>query len=456
MKDKNYFFAPNLPTDLQLLKKICHKFTKKSFLTNSKLFLNFKSVEEMIGYVEVWSLDGNFCSNIVSVLEGHSSEDQWNEVVDCYISGAGEENSKYLELARRFGKEIFDSAQENIFEDIYISDEVKNFRKTIEDNVEKEIFSKYPLGEYDYILAQLDFGEAMPFYFWSKAYKEIFPHKKILCLCCEPFLFDMMSNSPYVDVSVSMHKFMYKYLAVFFADSVKNLNFAPFVFAGNQTNRPHLIGMEQKILNIPPEVPFPKFDVVIQAQDLKTANYAFNYLQLEKSRTVFFELSGGYYNADFLAGHFDFWQKLAESFKAQGYQVVVHGEGTIITGCPSINLTIPQTAAFVQYCGNVVGVPSGFLECVCSFTSKNKIKAQLVLPNAQDSFWQKKFYAWQIEGLSVLQHWGKNFVESRIKFQSEYVKFFWGDNVDFVFHQWKDLSGADLGTVEKILNYLKK
>ena len=283
-----------------------------------------------------------------------------------------------------------------LFQDIPVSQEVTNIKKNLINVVENELFAKYSPRDFEIFLWHEGLGESTAFLFWLKKYREIYG-KKILCICANNLRAELLSISPYVDAIVMVDWLMFDFISVYFTKkynihrallahfSLKTIETKSKLSADELKNY-WVIDVIRDFLNISADTKYEPYAVQIPPQIIANVKNLFAQMNLIEGKTVLIVTEGYYYGG--LGHHLPFWIKLRDKLNSAGYEVVINGNKEVIPGCRSIFLSLLESAAFAGLCGNIVSIPTGFVECIYAINSDTKINLQIIFPGDNDIYWR--------------------------------------------------------------------
>ena len=387
MSAQNYLFVPDLSNQRNISDEFVEAFMRKAFMTNSTLFLLVKNTKESLDYYhytmrKVFNGGGRIQLLYNDNLSLKAIINQFNCVV------FGNTGREFLAINLSAG---------NIF-NIEIPANVEQYKLMAANAVENILLKKYPPESWEYFLFHEGMGESITFFFWMKKYRETCG-KKILCICFHPIRAELMNFCPYVDESINVDRLMFDFISVFYAQkyNIRRLltaHFSPKTIAAISKLPPDevrtygWIGMIRDFLNIDQNAKFELYHVELPKETIARAENLFNKMNLTRNKAVFAVTSGYYYGR--LEHHIDFWIKLRDKLRAKGYEIVTNANEVDIPDCRNIFMSLLETAAFAGLCGNIVSIPTGFVESLCELNTANKITLQVIYPSDNDIYWGGK------------------------------------------------------------------
>ena len=162
-------------------------------------------------------------------------------------------------------------------------------------------------------------------------------------------------------------------------------------------------------------------------------------MNLIEGKTVII-LPQGYMFSGFSDKKF-FWINLAKRLKSEGYEVLTHTQEPFIEGVRNIYMKTFDTSAFLGLCGNIVSPPTGFIESLCTWNVKDRIKWTVVCPHEKSGFWKSKNPKAECD----------NFIDYYPGFVSKYA----GKNLTQKIFKWGINENEDLTLIEKIVAEIK-
>lgn len=91
-----------------------------------------------------------------------------------------------------------------------------------------------------------------------------------------------------------------------------------------------------------------------------------------------------------------FWEKLCARLRKEGYDPVFNSMKEVVPGVPYVYLPMEDVPDFVRLCGNVIGVRTGLLDVIATFTD---VKIQSIYPNEFCPIWEQNRLLYQ--GLDI-------------------------------------------------------
>lgn len=313
--------------------------------------------------------------------------------VDCVIFGCMGEEFLAINFSER---NLFVTANaEDLFKDIVVPDIVEQYKLMAANYIENILLKKFPPENWEYFLFHEGMGESMTTFFWMKKYRETCI-KKILCICFNPMRAELMKFCPYVNEVIIVDGIMFDYISVFYATkyNIKRLltaHFSPKKIAAESKLPPDerrtygQIGMIRDFLDIDKNTKFELYHLELPKEIISRAENLFNEMNLTKGKVVFAVTAGLYYGR--LEHHADFWIKLRDKLRTEGYEIVTNGNKVDIPNCQNVFLSLLETASFVGLCGNIVSVPTGIIEASCAMNTIDKITLQVIFPGDNDIYW---------------------------------------------------------------------
>lgn len=99
---------------------------------------------------------------------------------------------------------------------------------------------------------------------------------------------------------------------------------------------------------------------------MERAERIFKKYNLIKGKTVFLIPYGDWLGKEVVSE--EFWLRLCDALRKQGYALVFNAEREIVPGVPSLFLDVMDIPAFSVLCGNVVGARTGLINYIAFFT----------------------------------------------------------------------------------------
>ena len=462
-----YLFAPNLIKDKKRAEDILQAFMEKSFLTEAFLIILVDETwESAIFYNQIWRKQIAQSCKIQFIFRSREMNvEQFFRQVNCYIVGNSDDEFFYLDCAMNNNLKVIgtNATAEEIFQNIIVAPEVEELKNKCYFNFIEHIVKNFPPSEYEYFLMHDGLGEVLAFFYWLKEYRK-HNQKKILTLCIHPARIELMNVCPYVDATIKIDAKVYDYIQIFLSrqfkiknafvahsapNVIKKSDEIPIYFREPAGNFFHLIEGRKYYLNIPPEIKFERYSVTLPSKSIEKAKKIFEDLNLIKGKTVFFNAEG--LTSGSSVHLYEFWKGLADKLFSAGYKVVINGDNLKIPNCENIFLPLLETSAFVGLCGNIVSVPTGFIETICSLNSVDKIQVQFIHGNVKNS-WRHFGFISKIISFNELKYFGSDFLLKRIESYTNVVSQFFGYNVKCSSCMWGDTLEENNLLAEKIFN----
>ena len=236
----------------------------------------------------------------------------------------------------------------------------------------------------------------MAFFFWLKKYRETCG-KKILCICANNLRAELFSISPYVDAIVTTDWLVFDFISVYLAKkyNIHRSLLAHFdlktiaakeKLSADELKNYGIIGTIRDFLNISADTKFEPYAVQIPPPVIECIKNLFAQMNLIEGKTVLLVTSGYYYGN--LEHHLTFWIKLREKLNAAGYEVITNSDKEIIPNCRNIFLSLLESVVFAGLCGNIVSIPTGFVESLMILNSTDKMNVQVIYPGDNDIYWR--------------------------------------------------------------------
>ena len=462
MTEKKYLLLADLPAQRERVEAVAFAFMRAAYLTDSVLFLVIDMKQESLDCYYYLQRNVFFGSCRIQVLfKNQFAPEQIIQQMDFYIVGFHPDEIFYVDAAIRHDVEIIGTrvAPEDIFSGVEVSAEVQQFKENLRTMVERELIEKFPPEQFEYFLFHEGLGESTAIFFLLKEYRK--PRdKKILFLCINPLREEMMRNCPYVDVVITIPPQIFDYLTIYYADrySMKKILTAHpsekvisrrKSLSAEELEDYHIPEVFRDFLDIPPNVRFKKYPVRLPEVAVARAKEIFTKMNLTAGKTVFAVTKGIYFGG--LEHHNEFWIKLARRLQSAGYEFVLNGDDEFFSGCKSVYLSLFETAAFVGLCRNIVSVPTGFVEAICTFNTVESINWQIIFPNAHDIFYKRKSLAARLGALEGIQKEGSQFASEGTRGYELYLKKYLDANVNFATYLWGDTAIEDDALIEKIV-----
>lgn len=239
-------------------------------------------------------------------------------------------------------------------------------------------------------------GESLAFFFWLKKYRETCG-KKILCICANNLRAELFSISPYVDAIATVDWRVFDFISVYLAEkyNIHRSLLAHFdlktiaakeKLSADELKNYGIIGTIRDFLNISADTKFEPYAVQIPPPVIERVKNLFAQMNLVEGKIVFLVTSGYYYGE--LKHHLPFWIKLREKLNAAGYEVITNSDKEIIPNCRNIFLSLLESVVFAGLCGNIVSIPTGFVESLMILNSTDKMNVQVIYPGDNDIYWR--------------------------------------------------------------------
>ena len=460
-----YLFAPNLAKEKERAEKILQAFMEKSFLTNAFLIILVDETwESAVFYNQTWRKQLSQSCKIQFIFRSRGTNiEQIFKQVDYYIVGNSDDEFFYLDCAMNNNLKVIgtNATAEEIFQNIAAVPEVEEQKNKLYFNFIERIVKNFPPSEYEYFLMHDGLGEMLAFFYWLKEYRKR-NRKKILTLCILSTRIELMNVCPYVDATIQIDSKVYDYIQIYLSrqfkiknafvahsapNVIKKSDEIPIYFREPIGNFFHLIEARKYYLNIPPETKFEKYPVTLPKESIANAKKIFEDLKLKKGKTVFFNAEG--LTSGSSAHLHEFWKGLADKLISAGYKVVINGDNLKIPNCENIFLSLLESSAFIGLCGNVVSVPTGFIETICSLNSVDKIQVQFIHGNVKNS-WRQFGFILKIISFNELKYFGSDFLLKRIESYTNVVSQFFSRNVKCSSCMWGNTSEENNLLAEKI------
>ena len=297
---------------------------------------------------------------------------------------------------------------------------------------------KFPPQEFEYFLFHEGMGESLAFFFWLKEYRKN-SAKKILLFCFDVLRHELFTHSPYVEAVAKIPTFMFDYISIYHAEKfnirrVLQAHFSEFESRNSRRYAFYAIpDLMRDFLKINPGIKFETFPVQIPQENLNNARKIFEEMNLKIGKTILLVAEGNYYSG--LEHQKNFWIKFADRMKSAGYEVVTNSAEQILPNCKNIFKGLFDTTAFVSLCGNIISVPTGFIETLCALNNFGKTKWQIIFPNENDIYWRGR----------------KTDVDKMIAGYEKYLKIIFDDKIDWQIYKWGNSEEEDEILIAKLL-----
>lgn len=452
MNDKKYLFVLDLSVGRDFADSVVESFMRRAFFTNSVLVLFAAADKTSVDYVSYTKrkIFGGGQVKLVYLFENQVDAVQLVKQVDYVIAGGTVIEQPILNFALQNNIKILPVTTDvdAIFKDIPIPVEIENVRKNLLTALESGLFLKCSPQEFEIFLFHEGLGESTAFLFWLKKFRETCG-KKILCICANNLRAELLSTSPYVDAIVKVDWLVFDFISVYFA---KKYNIHPLLLAhfdlktlaaraklsADEVKTYGQIGLIRDFLNIGADKKFERYAVQIPPPIRERVKNLFAQMNLIEGKTVFVVTQG--YNFGGLNHHLPFWIKLRDKLNAAGYEVITNGDKEDIPNCRNVFLSLLESAAFAGLCGNIVSIPTGFVEVICAINSADKINLQVMFPNENDIYWRG-------QKIDVEQRIG-NYVYS--------INPYFAQNINFSCDKWGNTGAEEDLIISKIVQKMDK
>ena len=125
-------------------------------------------------------------------------------------------------------------------------------------------------------------------------------------------------------------------------------------------------------------------DYIVKSRNPDAIRHHFDELGLKKGKTCFLIPHALCYGKEVVS--YEFWKKLSIRLREEGYEPVFNSFEEIVPEVPYIYLPMEEVPDFVKLCGNVIGVRTGLLDVIATFTD---VKIQAVYPNEFCPIWHQ-------------------------------------------------------------------
>ena len=393
---KKYFFAAHFPDEKNYCHQICCEFLYHAFATPSVLFVLLESEDLAEKYMSTYRLvASNYSTRIITLTPNNCDVESLIKSVDCYIAGDNPDELPYIECAWKNHIKIVSFIRDgkNIFRDFPISESVNKLKLSMKNAIDINFLRKFPFDEWQYILFHNGMGESTIFFFLMKEYKRQIG-KKLLLLCFHNARMELMQNCPYVDCVIKIPPELFDYMSIFTARyyPIKNflkIHVLPYSIKMRESFPPFIYYVDGNnyfltFLDMNPCTAFERYSVDIPIEKLESAKKIFNEMNLQPKKTIFLSVQGIMFR-EMVNSNAKFFFQLAKTFQAIGFDVVTNSQNEIFPGIRNVFLSFWENVAFIGLCGNVISVPTGFIEASCSFNEVDDINFHVIYPNKYDS-----------------------------------------------------------------------
>lgn len=125
-------------------------------------------------------------------------------------------------------------------------------------------------------------------------------------------------------------------------------------------------------------------DYIVKSKYPDALGQYFDELGLKRGKSVFLIPLAICYGNDVVS--YEFWEKLSIRLREEGYDPVFNSYEEIVPGVPYVYLPMEDVPDFTKLCGNVIGVRTGLLDVIATFTD---VKIQAVYPNEFCPIWHQ-------------------------------------------------------------------
>ena len=366
--------------------------------------------------------------------------------MDCVIFG--NTGREFVSINLSTGILFITVNADELFQNIKVPANIEQSKMIAAHDIENGLFREYPLENWEYFLFHEGSGESLAFFFWFKKYREIHD-KKILCICFNPLRAEMMKFCPYVDEVINVDKIMFDYISVFYAKryDIKRIllaHFLPKIIAARKKLSPDemktydIPEMMRDFLNINPNAKLERYPTELPEKAVAKAKKLFKEMNLTYGKVVFIIRTGYYYGR--LEEHIDFWIKLRDKLRTEGYEVITNSNQVDIPACRNIFLPLLETAAFAGLCGNIVCIPTGFAESLCTLNTADKFVLQFIYPGDNDPYWKGQ----KVDVNKIIDNY------------YYYLAQYFESNVNLFCYKWGNNSAEDDLLISRIVNNITR
>ena len=275
-------------------------------------------------------------------------------------------------------------------------------------------------------------GETLRFVFWLKEYRK-HTDKKLLCFCIEKARLELLNLCRYVDETFLIDINVFNFLSIYFSEKYHVKNFLKLYCEKNLIRERNILSADKvdgvcAFLELGSTLEFKRYPIKIPDEITKKITNFFNETGLKKGRTVFIA-TDGYYHSTLFEAHRNFWVKLVTVLKALGYDVVMNSSTEKIPGTDYIFLPLTETAAFIGLCGNVISIPTGFIEASCALNDGDKIKTVFLCPGQNDWRTRVRNTEDEIKHIRRFIKYGDKLAETHKKNYETFIKKLLSSNV---------------------------
>lgn len=125
-------------------------------------------------------------------------------------------------------------------------------------------------------------------------------------------------------------------------------------------------------------------DYIVNSKNPDALRQYFDELGLKLGKTCFLIPYALCYGNEVVS--YEFWKKLSIRLREEGYEPVFNSYEEIVSGVPYVYLPMEEVPAFAKLCGNVIGVRTGLLDVIATFTD---VKIQAIYPNEFCPIWHQ-------------------------------------------------------------------
>ena len=445
-----YLFNPHPQDPNRYLKTIYREFEKVSYGTDSRLILLIDSKKDFDSLMQT-----EFIKTAMIFRDEIDLEDLIRQI-DFLITGDNPNENELVELAWKHRIRIvsFKHLGKNIFRDFPIDPKVESYKTEMNRIVNQNLFQIYPPSDYEYLLSHQGLGETLTMCFLMHEYQKRIG-KKIILLCGDKNRGDLFKFCPYVDKTIMISWEIYSYLKIFVGmRDFFDLHFDRDIQEKSDRiyeSNPYESSITRKVrtfLNLESEVPIKQYSIEIPPGDFDIAKKTFQEMNLHAGRTILLITSGYQYSN--LNHHRDFFIKLVKRFRESGFDVVTNSQTQELPNVPNVFLPIIPSIAFVQLCGNIVSIPTGWSESMCAFSSY-PIKYSMIMTSVHDQFYNPSKFL-----IDQLRNYGDDFVDVSLQIYRNFYDQIFSRNIRYNLYKFAESELEEQKLIAEIVENISR
>lgn len=236
---------------------------------------------------------------------------------------------------------------------------------------------------YEIFLFHQGLGETCTFCLLMKSYRE-FSNKKIMVITMNEARTQLLQQCPFIDDVFQVNPQVYHTLAST-PSFLKQFNIKDFLTLHYIPRDVNIVKTTRDeicyYLGMPLDYPFYKYQL-----SSKTSNSIETMLMqngFEKGKTILLVPHALCFGDNVVPPQF--WTILVDQLHSKGFRAIFNSDKTIVPQIPSIFLPITESVHLANYCGNVIGSRTGFLDVLSAFSSA---KIQAIYPDDSNPIWE--------------------------------------------------------------------